>query len=342
MSSWVVALRLAFASPEQSPIDLAWDAPTECPDAAELLRRTQRLLHAAGRPDAGVGLRARGIVQRNVDGFTLELTLEGSTGAATRRVVDTDCEKLTDAAALIVSIAIDPATVLRADLVPPPPPQTPPPEPIEPHLADPAVHDVDATDVDPPVAQTGGRASARGTPAIALALRAGLGADAITWRPVGLSLGVGAAIVGPGFRVGLVGRYAAPSEVSAASNTAVRARVQQWSVGADACGVPTFGRKRTLELPLCAGIEGGAMHARGRGDAVVGRRSRVPWLAMTAGPTLMWRFTPRLVAWIGADAIVLVGRGSFVTDRGTQVLQPRRIGLRALAGIEVRLPGARR
>jgi hypothetical protein len=110
------------------------------------------------------------------------------------------------------------------------------------------------------------------------------------------------------------------------------------SVGVSGCGLLRFGPRRRLELPLCAGVEGGQLRARGAGAGLSEvRTARSPWYALLAGPGLAWHATSRFALWLDAEAVVLLGRARFVTDQGTTVVHASPVGARVLAGVELRL-----
>lgn len=328
MSFWV-ALAMA-ALPVHERIRLEWDAPPECPDAADLQRRMAASLPDDSSADAEA-LRVHGRIATSVDGYVLELRIDGPHGSGDRRLEAKDCSELAQAAALIIAVAIDP-TSSPAETIPEPPQA---PVAIASSPAAPVARTPAAT--APSIALTD-RSAGEGAPtssAPRFAMRGGLGFDTLSWRPIGLSTMLGLAVLGRRWRVDMIARYSAPSVVSAAREPALRARVQAWSIGSSACGVPTIGR--TFELPLCGGIEVGAWHAHGIGNTLApGRRTRALWLAASAGPGFIWRFTKRLALWSSIDAVVLLARPEFVTDQGTRVMQPSWAGLRALAGLEFR------
>ncbi|HWB80965.1 MAG TPA: hypothetical protein VG755_38645 [Nannocystaceae bacterium] len=327
-----MAAALTAAPAAGDGFELEWDAPPECPDASEVRRQADALTRAAGVEMPSGRLHARGIIRATADGFTLDLHLEGERDEGNRRLEAKSCAELSQAAALILTLAINPDADVDDDGVPaitnaPVIPEVTPRDPIEAPTEAPS---------QPAAKSSSGADDRSGAPPIAVGFRAGVGIDALIWRPVGASLSLGVALIGPRYRVEVTGRYATPSTIAAPTNGALRARAQQWSLGVSACGVPSF-LAGALELPICGGIEAGAMHAKGRGDGLVGRNATAPWIAFMAGPTILWRVGRRLAVWAGVDALVLLGRPIFSTDGGVEVVHPRRAGLRALAGVEFRI-----
>ncbi len=88
--------------------DITWEAPLACPGDDELRTATERYL---GRPldeqDDGVGVRAT--VRPHGSGFRLELEVRRAVGRPERHVIDgSDCAALSEIAAGLAAIAIDP------------------------------------------------------------------------------------------------------------------------------------------------------------------------------------------------------------------------------------------
>jgi hypothetical protein len=102
-------------------------------------------------------------------------------------------------------------------------------------------------------------------------------------------------------------------------------------------GCPVL-RRGSVAVPLCVGLQVGAMEGRGRGSGLASTTTeRSPWLAATVGAAVAWRPRGRVGLWLGADAIVALLRPTFVTAGGVQVHQASRFGGQVLAGIEVGL-----
>jgi len=133
-----VAVELVCSAASAQPLDLAWTAPPECPQAAAAEARVLRLVgtDAVGSVAASVSLRQRG---ENRWSATLEL------GGATRELEGESCDSVADAAIVILAMAIDPEaaassqSVAVAVPVPVPEPPTAPvaaaPEPPSPRPA---------------------------------------------------------------------------------------------------------------------------------------------------------------------------------------------------------------
>ncbi|MBC8072787.1 MAG: hypothetical protein IAG13_30985, partial [Deltaproteobacteria bacterium] len=251
MSRLLLALALRAAQVEAADgFELAWDAPERCPDQLAVEQRIHALLSASSVAGRGQGVRAWGHVELHDAGFRLELRLEADHRNGVRRIESRSCQELAHAAALIVSIAIDPSLAANApDAIEAPHPEPhPEPEPVvEPPIPTPGHDDERA----PQSRQSRGAADAVDPRRrrIGFGLHAGAGIDALLWRPVGASLVLGAALIGRIHRIELAARYATPSTV--VPRPSLDTRVQQWSLGMSACAGPRLGARRRAHLSMC-------------------------------------------------------------------------------------------
>src|SRR5690606_25800347 len=115
----------------------------------------------------------------------------------------------------------------------------------------------------------------------------------------------------------------------------VRGRFDAWSVGTRGCFAPIAAN--VIELPLCAGIEAGQVRGRGLAPLAVTRRAALPWIASKLAQGLWWAPIEQLAIGVELELIVSLTRGRFVVS-DIEVERIAAIGLRGLAGIEVRLP----
>jgi hypothetical protein len=131
------ALALAFASgraahaapPAPAPeLTLTWQAPEDCPSAAEVQRQFVRLLGGPGRTPSPKHVQAVATVRRiALDTWAVRLETEVG-GAPGQRTLEGDsCWTVASGAALILALTIDPAAASRAALTPPEAPPRPPP-----------------------------------------------------------------------------------------------------------------------------------------------------------------------------------------------------------------------
>lgn len=339
LSPFVSILWLLLQAPA-SPADpgVRWSAPPECPDRSELLAAVeQRLGRALG--DAEVALDAR--VDRDAArGYTLHLTLAVGDRGETREVHDPSCAALTHVAALRVLAALEAA-------VPPAPPPVDDPVGAEPT---PAATDPAPAQPAAPVqtAQSLAPARAEGAPAepepprdapknmsrrpgAVLRLHGGpeLGAVPGLTGAVGLAIG----LLWPRLRLEVQGTMLAPRTGSRPPGT-VRAGLFAGAV--HGCG--RLGR-RALEVPLCLGLELGAM--RGEASRLPESRARSAWwVAAVLAPGLAWHVGERVSVWASLQLVLAPVRPTFQQGEGDPartIFEPRVASGRLLVGVELRL-----
>jgi hypothetical protein len=116
----------------EATLALDWNAPSECPDGASVMRAVIGRLGESG-DSPGPTLRATGRIDRSATGYTLELRTE----RGERRLDGENCDELARGAALILALLIDPhaqpsePAPVRAP-PPSPPPAAQPPTPVQP------------------------------------------------------------------------------------------------------------------------------------------------------------------------------------------------------------------
>jgi hypothetical protein len=342
-------------APPAAGVVLEWSAPTRCPTASAVQERLTRTL--AGSAADPRGLRARATVTEGEgegEGKVLELVLEldrddGPVGRRTMQAVD--CDELANAAVLIVALAVDPEAELETPVIEAPTedssipepgedggvptvPAEPEPEPsVEPDEA-PATGD----EPEPPEAPAPVPAPApdRSPRSLHVGLRVGAGAGLFVLDDASAIVSAAATAWGRTFRVELGATYWTPVEVRPAGSSA-GGRLQQWTIDARGCGLL---RPGPLELPLCGGLDVGAIHGVGVGVSSP-RNATSLRLALTAGAALVWRplrWNERVGPWIGADLLVALVRARFraIPAAPGLVHHTPPVGARLAAGIEVR------
>jgi hypothetical protein len=326
------------AADPTAALDLSWQAPVGCPDALAVRERVATLLASVDARGAPRVLRVGGtITPRASDGVRLRLEITQGESVDARELVGADCREVTEAAALIVAMTLEPSvldTLEPSELEPsePEPATLPEPEPAaEATSREPAPAPTEPVDVGPPARPP----STASEPARAMPI--GVGAEVeggVGFGPLPAVSGVLAAAVGVRgrwFRVDATGAYWTPRR-SEAREPGVRA--QAWSLGARACGVPGAGR---VEVPLCAGVVAGLMHARGLGRDLDAERVSSPWAAVIASATAVVRVLPWLGVRVGAEGHVAFARPAFHTDPSrTQVHRAGLGGVALRAGLEVK------
>lgn len=343
-------------SGEPLPLRVDWTAEgPSCPDAEALRVELVRLLHRELRFDPDAEARVVGIIRGREGAFELELSVAAGELHERRTLTADRCEELRTAAALVVAVALEPwaaGEVLRSVPEPEDPPdaaaQSVPEPEAEPDAVPPEAggeherdglangedHDEGTLGLEPVAAAPAPEASARRSVRVGLVVHGGLGIAQHATLAGGL--GGAVAVIGRGWRAELTGIHWWPTRIDVPPGATVRARLT--AGGVRGCWVPTRGR---WELPVCAGLEAGAMRASATGPGVTTIPSTGPWLGLLAGAGVAWRATGWLAVRASADLTIAAWRPTFHLEQGPStvpVFTPSLAGARLLAGVELRLP----
>jgi hypothetical protein len=313
-------------------IELRWQAPAECPSDLALLRAIEGFL---GQPLAQAREQQLSIdahVQGDTaHGYAVQVSFATTTGTTERSMEHAECEKLTQATALLMALAIDPERVrahqqapasaesAEAEPATAPLPQAPPdrPEPLPPLLA--PVVPLRAADPSP--------LPAKREQALHVSLGVlGLAADGTL---PGVAPGLGLEL---GFRVGwleaaLGGRSWLSRSAAVPGEPAVGVDVSATTASLRLCGVPARGQ---WSLLACARGDWGSM--TGQGQQVDNARTRHDRFAGLGGSLAVayavGRFSPRA----GAELMWSVARPRFGILRDGREVEAFRPEPRQLAG----------
>ena len=325
-------------APAAPPVaDLHWSAPDDCPRADEI---KAMVVHRLGDDAERPPLRVDATVTAAREGFVLDLRLRRADQDDRRRIESARCEALGRATALIVALALDPVAVARTlaatptSTAPPPPPvpETPPAEePPQPSLPPPP-----ATPQPQPTAPPPSRSSPP-TPRPSPTLHIGAEGGAQLGALPGISGlgGLATALTWPALRVELAGVVLTP-RTREASGAGVR--VMLGAVALRAC---LRIRRSRIEVPLCGGVEAGAMRGDGR-RAPQARTGHGPWVAAVIGPGLRVPWGERIGLYARLDVVAAPIRAGFQIRGlgGTEVIfEPAPVSGRAVLGIDVRIAG---
>lgn len=334
---------------------IVWDAPEACPDADAIRDTIERYVarSLAEPADTVVDARAEVTPIEGATGFRMALRIETEDGAAVdRELVDDSCRVLADAAALMVAVALDPKAAARASVL----------GGVEPTRAD----DEDEAGPEPepeatpepgaePEPEPESKPEPRPTPPPGVRrCRAGRSALRTTPRDLrpcasidprfGVQLGLLPGIAGPGvggdiallwprtrIEIGGTHWFERPARREGQTGLGGDVRLSTGSLGA--CGRLGWAQ---LELPLCAGIELGAMRGQGVGISDPDT-ARIFWSAAWLGPRLAWVPVRRLALVARLDLVVPLARYRFdVSGLGT-VHDVSMVGGRVHIGLGVRL-----
>ncbi|MDC0723460.1 hypothetical protein [Nannocystis bainbridge] len=276
--------------PAPSEDALQWRAPAGCPERAEVLGAVARRL---GRPLTAEEAAVEATVVRGERGFTLRLRLTAGERGETREVSDPSCAALADVVALLVAAAVEPARVpAPASEAEPEVASEPRPEPVVEAVTAEPLDDRFAPIAEPEPARETVSSDRSKRPGGFVRLHGGgeLGAAPRITGAVGLAGG----LLWPRWRVEVQGLFVAPrGEVRDVAGFQVEVRAGLFAGAVHGCG--RLGRG-PVEVPLCVGLEAGAMRGEARGLAT-GRAAAQGWLAGVLGAGLAWHAGARWSVW---------------------------------------------
>lgn len=322
-------------------VTLRWEAPPQCPAAADVQREIDARSRGQARPVTATG----SVRAKPRGGYVLEIAIEGL-GGSDRRTIESDaCASLAEIAGLLIAVAADPTTqdssvasgprVIAeppgASISPESSPETRPRPEVESETPVPAGRD--------PANANGSRPSAKESRIpIGGALRIdALGQFlAVLPRTAGFGIGVAGAIRLPSARAELRARYLLPQPRDYSDHVGVGGSFDLWVVGAVACWEPSVGRT-IVTLPICGGAELGAMRGRSRGVDETGLAHGLFAAAVVDGAVVVTPFE-RLGLRLGVEGVVALTHPSFHVRGLPTLFRSGRGGLRVAAGVEVRFP----
>lgn len=281
--------------------------PVGCVDEPDVREAIDRFLMRTDFGDALADVRVRvEIAALEAGGHQASIHIDTPEGPTDRSLDAEDCARLTDAVGLVVAVALDPLIVAAAVEPAPEPEPEPPPEPQpepepEPLPTEPVVE-------PPPPEPEKPSPRMRGFMRPAGVLEAG------TLPGIGGGVSLAGGLIWDAARLELQASYLFPREHTPYPDLpGVGARLSVAGGGIRGCYVP---RARTLEFPICAGFEMGAMRGEGIGLGTPRVDNRL-WSAATIGSTLAWAPKPWFALLLRVDAMVTVVRPGFeVTDVG--------------------------
>lgn len=327
--SLIAALQPAVPDPP-----VRWTAPAGCPDQSRVQSQIDTLLSRPLDPNA---LRMDGVIEATSSGWRLTLTTRVGTLVDERSLDANDCSVLADAAALVAVVMLDPvqaagrieeeaeaAEAARNETT-----VAPRPEPSS--IPTPEVSRPAPEPEDEPVS-LGLSARVRGG-----------GEFGAVPRGTG-SFDLGVALVGLGragrLRAELVGLYSIGRETTS-PNAAIR--VHLGAVAPRFCAALPAG---PVEIPLCGGVELGAMRADA--NAPANTTTQALWLAAHAEPGVRWAFANRVSLWVSALVVLPMRYPEFelvdatTGERVEGVYRPQPVSARGLLGFEFQLRSSSR
>ena len=306
--SWSPAAR---AQPlERGALRLEWSAPGGCPNGVEIAQRIEALLGAPIIQMTPEPIVARGkVVEIGPLRYELELETRQREQRFVRSMQAPSCAELSDAGALVLALAIDPALAERraraaqappgTDALPsdlPPPAEPAPAKPAQPAPARPpprrAVTTLDSADPPDevvPVAPLAARWSAR--------LGVVIDAGTVATSAYGFGVSIGAPF--GSFRAELGFVWLPPTATVIATDPERGGSIDLAAADLVGCYVPLRGG---FEIATCGVVELGRLHGAGFGTTVESEGSAL-WFAL--GPSALFRLRAAESLFVSASAALL-------------------------------------
>jgi len=313
---WIAGALLlgsSAAAGAQSPpeLNLTWEAPADCPQRDAVEAVTRRWIAESAEPLDPRSVEIEGRVFRQGAVFVLDLELWSNGGRSHEQLRAQRCETFANLVGLKVSLAAAPRDAHE-------------PRP----LSRPRRAVAAATPTNP-----GSRHADDHPPAVAvpgLRLVAGAGFGSLPGVAAHGAL-YGTLAVAP-FRFELGARAGLPKQVRYPGES-LGAELWLLAGVARACWSPLRGG---VELPLCAGIELGVIHARALGLERPSEEGSL-WAAAVLAPALRFGLAGPVSAWLELEASLALVRTHYALSGRESLFSSDRFGGRALAGIELSL-----
>ncbi|MEZ4427702.1 MAG: hypothetical protein R3A51_08460 [Nannocystaceae bacterium] len=359
-----LALAPAAGSPEgarappRDAVHIRWEGPGACARGQALRARLDALLRNASEPAQG-SVDARVTPGATQDRFDLSLEVASTAGVWTRELDDARCDALVEAAALIAALNLDPMAVAedlpqsRAPAPAPEPPvadpgrriapadegfvPTPPPAAPRPRADDEVAPDPAPADRAASSRAGGGPRDRRSTRRrLGFATRAAAGARYGPTPRVGAYViaGVGLTLDRRGlFEVAALHRFQDRSRVAEAPAALIL--TSQTGGRINGCWTP---RTRSLEAPLCGGIELAALSAEAAGIPHAAP-VRTLHAEVFADARLLWRPTAVIAAGLElSGGVALTRRAYTIAELALPVLTTIPASVSVGLSLEIRLP----
>jgi hypothetical protein len=316
VSAAILAIVHALGRPAAagaSPDRVQWQAPPSCPTDAELEQALEATI-----PDSAPYARIEAVVAQEGSSWRVHVITHLGHTEQHRRIVASDCESLVRATVTIIATAYDDIVTAQRRVQQSATGAQPETRPAAPARR--------TTRFAPPPPRTTHTAVRRHRWLARVDLGYATGTSPRGTFGVGLAFGWQRRL----FRAEILGRWFIPQPLSRMGVT--WAEVHGGTAAALACAMPRFGR---VQVPLCAGIEGGGVRAEGR-EIMNARGGAVPWGAGLARAGLSVRLWPRLAIVLGAELAVPWTRIDVRGGAAGRFFLPD-VAARAMLGIETRL-----
>jgi hypothetical protein len=119
----------ASVSAQELPIEIAWHAPPECPDADAVRGDLDRIVRVEpGRTPPALSVEGR--IAREGESYRLDLTIVRDGEPGTRSLTATECADLLRGATLVLALSLGEGVAIRSDAEPAPSEPQPPEPPV--------------------------------------------------------------------------------------------------------------------------------------------------------------------------------------------------------------------
>jgi hypothetical protein len=297
------------AQPPDEGLSLVWNAPAGCPPASFVQDRIRDVMGAGVRPSSPV--QAEVSVQHGPDGvwrLTLDTTQDGQRG---RRAFEADsCTAVTEAAALVMAMMIDPNARLE--------PRVPSPRPTE-----------DRPRPSRPRSGAGVRAAPRaaGQSSMQLSLSPAMTLD---WGSLpSPTMGAGAVwdLVWGAASVGFHGTWF-PDRRETSAQPSAGVEVGLLAAGVQGC----IGGTSEVSVMACVGGEAGSLRADAFGVSRT-QRAHPFWAGLTGGGKVRTPARGPLSAWVDLGMVLVWTRPRIELSPYGEVFRPAPVAGRVSAGV---------
>lgn len=293
---------VSVAYAETPKLPATWRAPSSCPQEPAFFLELEGFLGRGLSALDDPKLDIVGEVQAAGSEYVAELRIKTKLGSQRRELVHRDCAELTEAAALVAALAIDPNLVVAASkreeptVVSAPPTAEPDPEPeakrppASPILLEPPTSPSLPTRDAPEPA----RPSRSLHPSVAVL---GLVGNAVL-PGAGAGMGVFGALAPGRFRLAARASYWFPRFQGVAGAPGPGIELGALGVGLKACGLPLMG---DVTLAACLGPELGDMYGTGNSLLSNARTVHNRWSALSAELNVTIRSSSGLTSLFGLE-----------------------------------------
>lgn len=333
---------------EPTRLRLQWSAPPSCPPEGDARQLVEALTGARlvdegpHEADADVRIEPRGA------GFVGRVHGRGPDGEHTRELVADDCGVLSRALALVVAVGLDAVAVASRSDAANDEGSAVPAEPIvEPDATTPARQPAplaappDALPATPSSRSSDAAPRSRTglPPGLEIGGRVALGVGGLVLPSAGLGVQGGPYLGTRRVHVHVVAEYWTARTIELPGDRIASADLRLATAGVRGCGVLERGRVR---VPLCAGVDAGAVLARGHGAGLsIGGTARAPWAAVIVQPGVALRVAPWLSLWLAFEGAISLHRPRFRFEGmapGEDLFVVGPFGPRGFVGLELHAP----